>query len=88
MTHIQETYYDWVDPIPYLFIFVCELMGAGDLVNDLCNSNHFTVMVDDGHAENAVGTIASPLVHLWIEARILSIKFHKKRGLVRNTTNW
>ena len=65
----------------YLLIFVGELMGARNLVYDLCHSDHLAVMVYDGHAQNTVGAVASALIHLRIEAGILQRNKGQKQSL-------
>jgi len=54
-----------------LDILVLESVVPGDLIDDLSHSDHFTLVVEDRHAQDAVCPVARPSVHLLVEPRIL-----------------
>ena len=46
-------------------------MIAGDLVDDLSHPDHLTLVVDDGHGEDAMGAVPGLPVDLLVETGVL-----------------
>ena len=60
--------------LTYIFVRLLKDMFASDFVDDLCNTYHLSIIIQDRHAENTVGSVPRLLVHIFVEPRILREK--------------
>ena len=66
------------------FVHFCEFVVSFFLIDDLRHSNQLAFVVEDRFAQHAVGDVASLLIHLLIEPRVLKAKKQAWRERIQN----